>query len=155
MPLPVLQAMTGIPANQRLFDSLVLSENEAFGKSLTLLGSEWSRRTFELSSMDTGYVLTVLASGGENLELRILFDSSQADFERVGRLLGHLQVVLESIAADPEQKLSQLPLLTKAELATLVQWNVTQPEYPPGTNIMNGTRLSMRAARIRDKSGHR
>lgn len=49
----------------------------------------------------------------------------------VHRMVGHFQTLLEGIVANPEQKLSELPLLTAAErLTLLVEWNNTQADYP-------------------------
>ncbi|MEH2279461.1 MAG: amino acid adenylation domain-containing protein [Nostoc sp.] len=54
-----------------------------------------------------------------------LFDTST-----IKRMAGHFQVLLEGIIASPEQRLSNLPLLTPAEEnQILVQWNCTQSEY--------------------------
>ena len=55
-----------------------------------------------------------------------LFDASTAR-----RIAGHFLTLLESIAANPEQRLSNLPLLTKPEQYQLLfEWNNTQSEFP-------------------------
>lgn len=47
------------------------------------------------------------------------------------RMLGHFQTMLEGIVANPEENISDLPLLTAAERQTiLVKWNDTQVDYP-------------------------
>src|SRR5438105_7136794 len=49
----------------------------------------------------------------------------------ITRMLGHFQTMLEGIVANPEQRLSDLPLLTEAERQqVLVEWNATQTAYP-------------------------
>ena len=54
-----------------------------------------------------------------------LFDAST-----ISRILGHFQTLLEGIVANPDQRLSDLPLLTSAEhQQLLVDWNNTQTEY--------------------------
>jgi amino acid adenylation domain-containing protein len=46
-------------------------------------------------------------------------------------MLGHFQTLLEGIVANPEQRLSDLPLLTQPERQQLlVEWNDTQVAYP-------------------------
>lgn len=51
--------------------------------------------------------------------------------ETIQRFLGHFQTVLEGMVANPEQKLSQLPLLTAAEKKqALVEWNGAPVDYP-------------------------
>jgi natural product biosynthesis luciferase-like monooxygenase protein len=51
--------------------------------------------------------------------------------ETIQRFLGHFQTMLEGIAANQEQRLSELPLLTPAERQRmLVEWNATAMDYP-------------------------
>src|SRR5258708_15072656 len=46
-------------------------------------------------------------------------------------MLGHFQVLLEGVIADPSQKIGELPLLTEAERTqALVKWNHTRTNYP-------------------------
>ncbi|MEG4144509.1 amino acid adenylation domain-containing protein [Microcoleus sp. Pol12B5] len=55
-----------------------------------------------------------------------LFDASTAR-----RIAGHFLTLLESIAANPEQRISNLPILTKPEQQQLLfEWNNTQSELP-------------------------
>jgi non-ribosomal peptide synthetase component F len=49
----------------------------------------------------------------------------------VRRMLGHYRNLLEGVAADPDRRLAELPLLTEAERYQLrVQWNATEAAYP-------------------------
>ncbi|MDY7077386.1 MAG: amino acid adenylation domain-containing protein [Chloroflexota bacterium] len=49
----------------------------------------------------------------------------------IRRMVGHFQTLLEGIVADPDQPISQLPLLREAERRQLlVDWNDTRAEYP-------------------------
>ncbi|MBD1812959.1 non-ribosomal peptide synthetase [Microcoleus vaginatus DQ-U2] len=55
-----------------------------------------------------------------------LFDASTAR-----RIAGHFLTLLESIAANPEQRISHLPILTKPEQQQLLfEWNNTQSDIP-------------------------
>ncbi len=46
-------------------------------------------------------------------------------------MMGHFQNLLEGIVANPEQKISALPLLSEAERRKLlVEWNDTKTDYP-------------------------
>ncbi|MFN6464051.1 MAG: non-ribosomal peptide synthetase [Nostoc sp. DedVER02] len=55
-----------------------------------------------------------------------LFDTSTIE-----RMTGHFVTLLESIIANPQQSISQLPLLTEVEQQQLlVEWNNTQVDYP-------------------------
>ncbi|MBU7585508.1 MAG: non-ribosomal peptide synthase/polyketide synthase [Nostoc sp. TH1S01] len=55
-----------------------------------------------------------------------LFDASTIE-----RMTGHFVTLLEGIVTNPEEKISQLPLLTPSEQQQLlVEWNNTQTDYP-------------------------
>ena len=49
---------------------------------------------------------------------------------RSHRMASHFQTLLEGIVANPEQRISDLPLLTEAEKhQLLVEWNNTKRDY--------------------------
>ena len=55
-----------------------------------------------------------------------LFDS-----ETIERMTRHFQTLLEGIVANPQEKISQLPILTEVEQKQLlVEWNNTEVDYP-------------------------
>lgn len=77
--------------------------------------------------------LTVWAIEQANGELEITAEYALDLFkgETIQRFLGHFQTVLEGMVANPETKLSQLPLLTSAERSLMIgEWNDTRMEYP-------------------------
>jgi natural product biosynthesis luciferase-like monooxygenase protein len=77
--------------------------------------------------------LTVWAIEGADGTLHVTAEYALDLFkgETIQRFLGHFRSVLEGMAANPDQKLSQLPLLTTEEKQrTLVEWNATGAEYP-------------------------
>ncbi|MBE9125473.1 MULTISPECIES: non-ribosomal peptide synthetase [unclassified Coleofasciculus] len=58
------------------------------------------------------------------------------DEETITRMAGHFQTLLEGIIANPQQKVSQFPILTEAEQhQLLVEWNNTQTDYPKDKSI--------------------
>ncbi len=58
------------------------------------------------------------------------------DAGTIVRLLGHFRVLLDSIARDPDQRLSELPLLTEPERhQVLLEWNATATDYPRDATI--------------------
>ncbi|RYZ43248.1 MAG: non-ribosomal peptide synthetase [Myxococcaceae bacterium] len=60
-----------------------------------------------------------------------LFDASTAQ-----RLMAHFGVLLEAIAAQPETRVSALPLMTAGEQARLlVEWNATDADFPRDTCV--------------------
>ncbi|MEH1855169.1 MAG: amino acid adenylation domain-containing protein [Nostoc sp.] len=51
--------------------------------------------------------------------------------DTITRMLGHFQTLLESIVSNPEQRISDLQLLTPSEVQQLlVEWNNTETDYP-------------------------
>jgi amino acid adenylation domain-containing protein len=61
------------------------------------------------------------------------YDTDLFDADRIERMMGHLQVLLEAVVAGPEKRIGELPLLTSAEREqVLVEWNRTEMAYPQG-----------------------
>ncbi|MDZ8264154.1 non-ribosomal peptide synthetase [Nostoc sp. ChiQUE01b] len=51
--------------------------------------------------------------------------------DTITRILGHFQTLLSSIVSDPQQRISDLQLLTPSEVQQLlVEWNDTKTDYP-------------------------
>ena len=77
--------------------------------------------------------LTLTMSDGEDgLTGVVEYSTDLFDESTISRMMGHYQTLLEGIAADPEQRLSELPLLTKAEEHQFTEWNNSAREYPLG-----------------------
>ena len=67
----------------------------------------------------------------EGLRGRFEYSTDLFEATTMARMAGHLQTLLEGIVADPEQRLSQIPLLTADErYRLLVEWNTTTVAYP-------------------------
>ncbi|WP_332961113.1 amino acid adenylation domain-containing protein [Microcoleus sp. AR_TQ3_B6] len=59
------------------------------------------------------------------------YNADLFDRATIARMAGHFQTLLEAIVANPQQKVSSLPLLTEQERhQLLVDWNNTTKEYP-------------------------
>ncbi|MEW5861368.1 MAG: amino acid adenylation domain-containing protein [Cyanobacteriota bacterium] len=129
-PLVKIQGWSEIPANVSFFESIVTLENypvepEQWEENQNL--KIYNLQVFE----KTNYPLTIMAGTGTQLSLRILYDDRRFDAATITRMLGHFQTLLESIAANPNQRLGDLPILTEAErYQLLVQWNDTQASSP-------------------------
>ncbi|NQE32470.1 non-ribosomal peptide synthetase [Microcoleus asticus] len=61
---------------------------------------------------------------------RLEYNTDLFDAATIRRMLGNFQTLLESIVANPEQKISELPLLTQLERQQLAAWNDTETDYP-------------------------
>ena len=67
----------------------------------------------------------------QGLKGSLEYNTDLFDATTIKRMLEHLQILLEGVVADPEQRISSLPLLSASErYQLLVTWNDTQVDYP-------------------------
>jgi aspartate racemase len=79
--------------------------------------------------------LDVVERDGQ-LECMFECNADLFDEDRITRLLGHFNNLLEGIAADPQQRLSQLPLISESERRQLlVEWTDTARPYPANNSV--------------------
>ena len=70
-------------------------------------------------------------SAGEGIAARLHYATDLYDDLTIARLLDHWRVLLEGIVSDPDQRISELPLLTETEKRQLlVEWNDTRRADP-------------------------
>jgi amino acid adenylation domain-containing protein len=80
-------------------------------------------------------VLNVGWAIGE-LQLGLEYNTDLFEQGTIRRMLRHLNVLLESVVSNPEQRLSEVQLVTPEEQdQVLVQWNNTASEYPHEKSI--------------------
>lgn len=128
-PLVEIQAISEIPQELPLFESIVVFENYPHDTSLSNPGGSiqiTKRRVIE----QTNYPLTVIAVPGQELFLRILYDGSRFDAETINRTIGHLVTLLEVTSANIKQTVAEIPMLTATEERQILVWNDTQKDYP-------------------------
>ncbi|MEH1971926.1 MAG: amino acid adenylation domain-containing protein [Nostoc sp.] len=85
----------------------------------------------------TKYDLTLVLREQDN-GLGMVFDynAEMFDASTIERMLGHFKTLLEGIVANPDQPISELPLLTAGEQhQVLVNWHGKQTNYPHNTCI--------------------
>jgi amino acid adenylation domain-containing protein len=76
-------------------------------------------------------LLLSIAEDTERLRGSLEYSTDLFEGTTIDRLLGHFQILLEGVIGNPEQRISNLPLLTQAEQhQLLVEWNNTQRDYP-------------------------
>ena len=128
-PLVKVQAWSDIPSGS-LFESILVFENYLLNSTMRSLGGGFENREFKLLEQ-TNYPLTVVAYVEPELLLQIAYARHRFNDTTIVRMLGHLRTLLESMVANPEQRLSDLPLLTEAERnQLLIEWNSTEANYP-------------------------
>ncbi|MEH1828685.1 MAG: amino acid adenylation domain-containing protein [Nostoc sp.] len=67
----------------------------------------------------------------EGLRGVMVYNTDLFDKATINRMVEHFKTLLSAIAANPEERIANLPLLSEAELhQVLVEWNNTQADYP-------------------------
>lgn len=128
--LAELQQMSDGPKGMPLFESILVFESYPSHNM-----RQERRRGLEISNLRgrerTNYPLTVVVNPGAEVSGRIAYDTRRFETSIMRRMVGHLQTLLEGIAANPDQRLGDLSMLTPAERRQLlVEWNDTKKEYP-------------------------
>jgi len=119
-----------LPGRNPVFQHMFILHANAPEDHLALDGMVVSRFVVpgETARMD----MTLSISDGQR-ELRGMFDYNTGVFDAatIGRMAGHFQRLLEGVIANPEERISRLPLTTEEERRTiLVEWNATEVDYP-------------------------
>jgi amino acid adenylation domain-containing protein len=134
-PLTTIKEASGFAPSASLFDSLVVFENQDFHTALKATAECWKTREWHLLEQ-TNFPLTFAVYGNPEMLLKLEFDRSRFTNESARRILKHGRQLFESIAARPQQKTSDLTLLTPAERQqVLVEWNATEWAYPLETSL--------------------
>ncbi len=96
---------------------------ELSGLTLNLLALDTQMARFDLEFH--------LRKDSDGLRGVLLYSADLFDATTIARMARHFQTLLEGIAAHPNQRLSELPLLAEAERRQLlVEWNDTKVECP-------------------------
>lgn len=134
-PLVQIQQWSDVPRGLPLFESILAFENfptDASPSNRKPTLEQSALRVIERNS----YPLALVASPGNELHFRIVYDCSRFDASTITRTLEHLNSLLAKISAGLEQNLASLSPLTKAESDRFVyEWNQTAADYPKETCI--------------------
>ncbi len=129
-PLADIQGWAEVPRGAPLFETIFNFQDPSWDAALRAQGGPWSSREFGIRSQ-SNYPLAVDAYGGDALLIKILYHRPRFDDATIARMLGHLQSMLAGMAANPLQRLADLPLLTQTERhQLLVEWNDTVADFP-------------------------
>ncbi|NJL35424.1 MAG: AMP-binding protein [Leptolyngbyaceae cyanobacterium SM1_4_3] len=67
---------------------------------------------------------------GDRLLCQVEYSTDRFTAATIARLQRHFTTLLTAIAAHPDQRLSELPLISAVEQQELTRWNQTETEYP-------------------------
>jgi amino acid adenylation domain-containing protein len=71
-----------------------------------------------------------VTDSSDEIWLEAEYNTDLFDDDRIARMFGHYQRLLEAVAADPDHRLAELPLLMESERRQLSEWNATGATYP-------------------------
>ena len=129
-PIIEIQKWNDIPAGTPLFESIISFENYDLTTAIQAQGGNWVNRKFD-SITFTNFPIAVVGYLGSELLVEIVYNRSRFEDRTITAMLGHIEVLLESIVSNPEQLLSDVPMLTEPERRQiLVDWNNTSCDYP-------------------------
>lgn len=112
-----------------LFQVMFIFQNAA---ELALDLHQISAQIFPLPNSTSKYDLTLsIFKSGNRLIAHLEYNVDLFEAATIERMLGHYQTLLESIVANPDLPVSNIPILTEAERRQLVvTWNNTKADYP-------------------------
>ena len=121
-----IQKQSELTAKQALFESILVFENYPIDESL-----EETQASLSVGSVgafqQTNFPLTIIFIPGKEMELRVSYDGYLFEADTIGRMMGHVERLLQCIEAEPDIQIGQLPLITEAEQQQLVyDWNRTE-----------------------------
>ena len=123
-----------VAGHDRLFDTLFVYENYPIDTQ-ALLGAQELGITDFTSREYNHYPLSVVAMPGDELGLRIEFDSGVFGADDVAALADRMRHVLETMVADPARTLASIDLLDADEHGRLDSWGnravLTRPVTEP------------------------
>jgi len=120
------RSLSHTPLFQVFFNMLKVGEKKKNNRSRLTLDA--LGRCEMLSKFD----LTLnICDGGKKFWASLAYNADLFEGATIARMLGHYQVLLGGIIADPEQRLSDLPILTAREHHQLLKkWNGKPRAYP-------------------------
>jgi amino acid adenylation domain-containing protein/non-ribosomal peptide synthase protein (TIGR01720 family) len=113
-PLVQIQQWSGMPRGRALFETLMAYENYPVDRSLERWQGALRVRDIRVDER-TNYPITVGAIPGKRLVIRVMYERERYEPVTMSRLVGHLERLLEAMAARPDRALWELPLLTEGE----------------------------------------
>ncbi|MBN1568147.1 MAG: non-ribosomal peptide synthetase, partial [Acidobacteria bacterium] len=117
------------PSRNPLFQVMMVLQN-ASDSSLHLPGlvTDQMKADKETAEFD---LLLEMEDGLEGITGSFEYNTDLFDAPTIDRMIGHFRILLEGIIANPDARLSDLPILTEAERhQLLVEWNNTAVDYP-------------------------
>ncbi|MEA5601255.1 amino acid adenylation domain-containing protein [Nostoc sp. UHCC 0252] len=130
--LAEIQKISDVLAGMPLFESILVFENYPLDSA-----EEKTKKALEISDIccfeRTNYPLTVVVNPQSQLSGRIVYDTKHFEQQTITRMIGHFQTLLAGMAANLQQCISEISMLSAAEEKELVlqenHQNIDSIEY--------------------------
>ena len=140
-----------IAGQDQLFDTFFVYENYPLDTAALSGGADGLAITDFTHREYNHYPLAVQALPGDELGLRVEFDTDVFDAADIDTLVERLERVLVAMTADPDRRLSSVDVLGEAEHARLQEWgNRAALAGPAGTPVSIPAAFAAQAARTPD-----
>ena len=105
--------------------------------STSLAQQGWDVADFEVDSGAAKVDLQLqLCDRSDGISARFTYNSDIFDAATIGRMARHFETLLEGVVANPDQRLSKLPLLDQEETYQILEeWNNTRTTYPEDRSL--------------------
>ncbi|HWP45096.1 MAG TPA: amino acid adenylation domain-containing protein, partial [Blastocatellia bacterium] len=118
--------------NEQGFEAFALGEDSA-RIELGGLTLESVRLERQVAQFD---VTLKMAEVEKGINASLQYNTDLFDDETIARILSHFRILLDAIAADPRQRISELPLIEASQQRRmLVEWNETRTVTGPATTL--------------------
>ena len=130
VPLITIKSCAEVPADRPLFESLLVFENQSPDAFMRAQCGSWGLRKCSIREK-TGFPVSLGVFTGQEIGIKIQYDKDRFDDDMASRIPGYIKTLLENMIIYPEKTLSEMPLLSAAEMHTmLIEWNGKKVDFP-------------------------
>jgi non-ribosomal peptide synthetase component F len=129
-PLSEVQRWSEVARGLPLFESLLVFRNIVTG-SLSERQGGGLEVTNPRAEHKTAHPLHISAEPGERFVFKFVYDTARFGDAMIGRILQHLERLIEGLVSDPRRPLSELSLITEEEQRqhqTFTDWTALEEE---------------------------
>ncbi|MCB0091047.1 MAG: AMP-binding protein, partial [Caldilineaceae bacterium] len=128
-PLIDIQRWSDLPAGANLFEYIYVFENYPLDESALAQLGDLKLDSFQ-GVYETNYPLAIVVLPRAEFAIHLTYDLSRFDPAAIEQMAGHLQTLLASLIARPNETVGDLPLLSETEQRQIVEeWNGTPTDY--------------------------
>ncbi|MCG8466057.1 MAG: amino acid adenylation domain-containing protein, partial [Xanthomonadales bacterium] len=128
-PLVDIQRLSQVSKGEEIFQSLIVFENAPIDAAL-----DEERDQFNVDRgkdrVHTNYPITVVGYPGDELGVRLSYETQKFSAKAVNQMLQHLMQLLRQMLAQPEATLGELNPLSDKEQQQLQHWAHSEHQFP-------------------------